>query len=608
MNHKDIVEGVITAMWKHIQYIKKGLSHETAGTDCQDSVQIHEDDRCIVAALADGLGSLKYSALASQTATAAACQWLSSTDQENLRLDTPDREAQFRAEFSGAVAAAVRNTASQKNLKLRSLDCTLAFVFLSKLHGFALAGIIGDSAICVISKSSSLVMTDSGGLANSTRAVQDRDAGAHMLLRRFDLDAEDILGFILTSDGLDNDIYIKGSPHVNQAAEDYFNALLEPNPVQVVDEIVSELVKYPDTPFDDDISVAVVSRAESKIQLESDPTWLCSCGCRNILQNTYCVECYQDFTKLYSSIRFREHGGKAAFFKKINQDPAAERKLVCPSSDSAPVSEPRAAAMESSPQDLQEAESTPPVPEKAASRPDPVPKKKQFPKSRLPEMNIRTVVALAAVAALAIGAIGGMLVGRLSARPKIDDLLKDVLAMRKELLEKDQQLEAALQQPVEENPTASLPSDFCVLEDGSYYWGPIVNAVPEGSGILLRDGTYYIGTFLEGLREGVFTVIPEGDSAQLETVTFSLGELQEEADQPVEPAAQILYTVLSDSQNVRNQPGTENSTVIGVVTKGHSFTATGNEQTIDETGWVEVLWKDGTAWVASSKLEKQPAE
>ena len=171
-------------MWKHIAYIRKGLSHEAENLDCQDSIQIHEDDTCLIAALADGLGSLKYSALASQTATATACQWLAAAGVENLLLQTPEAEESFRNAFSAAVSTAVREAAEKNSIKPKLLDCTLAFVYISKVRDHVLVGMIGDSAVCVITEENSYAITDSGSFAGGTRAVLDRDAGTHMLLKK----------------------------------------------------------------------------------------------------------------------------------------------------------------------------------------------------------------------------------------------------------------------------------------------------------------------------------------------------------------------------------------------------------------------------------------
>lgn len=677
-------------MWKYVSYIKKGISHQAEGIDCQDSVTIHEDENCIVAALADGLGSLKYSALASRTATSTVCQWLSSVKQEELILDTKEQEDRFRVEFTAALQDTVLKVAQENSVKSKMLDCTLAFAFVSKVGNFALAGLIGDSAVCIIAEDDSFVISDSGSFSNGTRAVLDKDAGEHMLLRKFKIDRDKVVGFILTSDGLDNEIYIKGSTHVNQVAGDYFNTLLEQDPHQEIDLIISDLTSCEDTPFDDDISLAIISRAKEKIQMETDPSWLCTCGCRNVLQNTYCVNCNQDFTKLYCNVRFRDFGGKAAFFKKINGNTEEERKLI----GLPPVKDIEQGASLAVQTEVQSEDGTTEAVQ--ASVPAQM-KETEYgstrhnrKKEKVGNKNTTTILALIAVAVFAVGAIGGMIVGRLSARNKTDDLLNDLLTVRKDLVSKEQQIEELCEQMEQ-----VITDDFCVLDNGAYYWGQMVENVPNGCGILWLDGNYYVGNFVDGLREGVFTVIQNGDSQKIESVTYSQGELQidvlpqevqylvavervnvrdnpgtdntnvigqrfkgdivpgtgetcavgedewaeiywengetawillrnlqtqENTSEQTTPEETIpedttseqettlgaeLYVVLANNLNVRNQPGQEGTEVIGEVRKGDVLTATGMEQTIGQSVWIEIEWEDGTAWVSSKRLEKQ---
>lgn len=577
-------------MWKYVAYVKRGLSHEGENLDCQDSIQIHEDDRCIVAALADGLGSLKYSALASQAATVAACQWLAAAGVEKLMLETPKQEQHFRAAFTEAVSAAVRKMADQNSVKHKSLDCTLAFVYISKVRDHALVGLIGDSAVCVITEDASFSFTDSGSFAGGTRAVQDPDAGEHMLLKKCTIRERKILGFILTSDGLDNEIYIKGSNHVNQGAGEYFNALLDPNPTAVIENAIADLTSYENTPFDDDISIAVISRAQKPVTLDVDPTWLCTCGYRNVLQNTYCVNCNQDFTRLYSNVRFREHGGKAAFFKKLNKNPDEERmRIGLPPVAADGENITRTAPALTSPT----ADATAELNSKAGS--DKAAKKSDRPEKRVNKAMFQKPVVAAAAAALAVGAIMGMVIGRFSSHGRIDTLLADVEALRNEVAEKDAQL-AEVQKPLH-NETPML-----LLPDGSIYWGEYEEQLPEGKGIMLADGVYYIGTFTDGLRNGEFLVVSDADMAAAETVEYVMDEIK--------VSDNITYRIISDT-SLYNMPGSDQTEIISTVSKGDKVNGTGTVTTVGETEWAEVYWDNGlTLWFALSNAEvaEQDAE
>lgn len=314
--------------WKHTSYIKKGLFHDTTGIECQDSVIVREDEYCIVAALADGLGSLENSAVASSAATDAVWTLFSALGKDKIILESEKRAQALAKSLVEGIVKKVKNEAESMGLSTASMDCTLVFVYISKLYDYAITGRLGDSAICVITEDNAIALSDSGKSANGTCAIFDKDAALHMELSFWDIPASRICGFILTSDGLDNEVYRKGSPYVNKAAETYFNAVLAADPQRVIEERIAELTAEQDTAFDDDISIAVVNQATKKVIFPGDPTWLCTCGARNRLQDTYCQECGQDFIKLYSHVRFREYGGKAAFFARLNATPYEEERLI----------------------------------------------------------------------------------------------------------------------------------------------------------------------------------------------------------------------------------------------------------------------------------------
>lgn len=320
-------EGDFTVtVWKQLKYLQKGVSHVQNGTNCQDSVLIFENEDCIVASLADGLGSLKYSEVAAQTATETVCKCFSELNNPLGQFDTKEELAKH---ILNVVVMNIQNKAIEINLPLNEMDCTLMFVCVLKKTNSAIIGRLGDSAVCVIAEPKSIAVNDGNKSANGTNAILDKDAIDHFDIQILDLDKNNIHGFILSSDGLENELYMKGSDHVNKTAELYFNAwFTSDDPVAVIRERISKLTEIEGTPFDDDISIAILSRSDKKIILPEDPMWLCTCGFRNHLQTTYCQQCHKDFSVLYQNIRFRDYGGKAAFFAKINKKPEEEKRII----------------------------------------------------------------------------------------------------------------------------------------------------------------------------------------------------------------------------------------------------------------------------------------
>ena len=314
------------AGWKKLKYLQKGVSHVQNGTNCQDSVLIFENEDCIVAALADGLGSLKHSEVAAQTATETVCKCFSKLNSPLEQFETKEDLAKH---ILDAAVMSIQKKAIEMDVPLNEMDCTLMFVCVLKSTNYAIIGRLGDSAVCVIADPKSIAINDGNKSANGTNAILDKDAVEHFEIQILDLDKNNVYGFVLSSDGLENELYMKGSDHVNKTAELYFNAwFTADDPVTVIADRISKLTEIAGTPFDDDISVAVLSRADEAIILPADPKWLCTCGFRNHLQTTYCQQCHKDFSVLYQNIRFRDYGGKAAFFTEINKHPEEELRII----------------------------------------------------------------------------------------------------------------------------------------------------------------------------------------------------------------------------------------------------------------------------------------
>lgn len=315
-------------MWKYVWYCQKGISHEAAGLECQDRVRVTEQDDYIVAALADGLGSLKYSEMAAEAATDTICEWFDSFHGHTAEILAGKGKQALAEKLICEIQMKIGEQAAVNGLRMEDMDCTLAFVYISKRDHYVIIGLLGDSAVCIIKRNAYFVLNGGNQTANGTDAVLDRDAYQNMKIMCMDLNAEKICGFILTSDGLENEIYTKNSAYINKAAEEYFNVLVSAEDPQA--ELEAKIQKLTtETPeFDDDISIAVISRAEEKLVFPADPTWLCSCGKRNRLQDTYCAKCSKDFVKLYRNVSFKEHGGKYAYFRKINKRPSKEYEIL----------------------------------------------------------------------------------------------------------------------------------------------------------------------------------------------------------------------------------------------------------------------------------------
>lgn len=536
--------------WKYDYYSKTGLYHIKENLICQDKIKVFENDECIVAALSDGLGSLSKSDLAAETAVNTICDCFKDKASENFADYVNDSKHEALRMIADAIIKctndSINNNLENARIDRRNADCTLAFVFISKRFENALIGCIGDSAVCIIKKSDTVVYSQHNLSANGTATLGMTEASDFLKLSFLDLKDNDILGFILTSDGLENEIYMKGSNHVLKSAEEYFNSLQSDNFKPFIEDKVNNLTQTEDTYFDDDISIVVISRSENPITLEDDPTWLCTCGARNSMIETYCHKCDRDFTILYENAPdFKKYGGKTEFFKLINKNPNEERKLIGLKSE--PDCEYKKAdseynfnnshcvdchveSYESDYDDLpyktshygeessngydenQQPQRNEAKYSQQISRPPKNTKKngkKKVPKNTKSQRARVRHIFLAATGAVIL--ITGIVIGSFFTVLSMSESIKTLSDEVDSLNQKYTELQTTLT-TLSNLPTEKSLSGSNKLQDGSIYWGEMSNGEPNGNGLLLKDGRYYIGKFLNGSMTGEITVISEDGS------------------------------------------------------------------------------------------------
>lgn len=582
-------------MWKYASYIQKGQSHIEENTVCQDAVSVREDDNGIIAALADGLGSLQYSEIAAGTAVEQLCNFFQSRKKAPVAIPEPSELRAFQAELIEELRSSVARAAHSCGYSLSHMDCTVSFVYISKKNGYAITGHLGDGAVCVIKNGNSISMSDSSSSANGTNALLDKDAAENLKVEVWDLKDKSICGFILTSDGLEGEIYLKGSPYPSKAAEAYFNAVSTgEEPEKFFEKRVGELADsgY----FQDDISFAVLTRTASDVTLEEDPTWLCRCGARNRLHDTYCSKCGSDFSYLYQNVSFKEYGGKAKFFRNINRDPEKERQLVL----GVPEKTENFGAEEQGVQHLSALE-------KIENHGDEGP--------RAPKRCNRWIYALIGLVCLLIGTAAGYAVNEHIHKKTIEgtcqqiDVLKDSLQESCHLIEQNQLRIKELE--------AYAPQS---LADGGCFWGKLVKGQPQGIGILKKDGKYIAGAFEDGYPVGEYYVFdvknPEKIARYMNTdreeSAEELHETQEsivsgETSEPKREGPQVRKICAESVNAVKDL---KSFAVVEVLKKGDSIVLI---DTVSEYStkieWFKIMTEKGQiAWIPASALTEKKAD
>ena len=301
--------------WKFTTYTQRGINHSV----CQDRVKIYEDKHRLIACLCDGLGSLNNSHIAAEVTVNTVIE----TFRELSAAKSGDK--QIKSTLVDKIQSRLQETADEKGISPASMDCTLLFACLFKQQDIAVIGNLGDSALCMIGKSDARLYCENSIHSDGTRAVQDEDAEQHLNMKTVKL-RDSVQGFLLTSDGLENEIYFKGLDYVSKGAELYFNAVLAEDPKSVIADRVKSLTADPDTIFYDDISVAVLSRAEAPVCLPEEPTWPCVCGNNNPLYESFCTKCGRDFLDVYRNVDLK--GDKTHFFRRLQRDPEKREQLL----------------------------------------------------------------------------------------------------------------------------------------------------------------------------------------------------------------------------------------------------------------------------------------
>ena len=326
----------------HVQPPRQGSSHAKSGVPCQDAAWTEKTEFAVTAALCDGLGSLEYSQIAARAAACAAARLVSSRISEILAergclfLREQELEALRRDVLAGA-REAVAEEAERFGLSASEMDCTLLLACLTLDGQWVLFGQLGDGAVCAIQKNRGVLLrareNPNRATSNETATVCSPDAEKWFDLQLFPFKTagRPLDGFLLTTDGLQNEIYSRAG-NVLRRAEWYANAVSALGTDKCTEAIAARwdtLASDERFGFTDDMSLIAVVRRGVVFELPEDVNWLCACGRRNRLESSRCESCGKDFLRVYKGLNFKAMPvSKRAFFARLNEDPAEELRVL----------------------------------------------------------------------------------------------------------------------------------------------------------------------------------------------------------------------------------------------------------------------------------------
>lgn len=326
----------------HVQPPRQGSSHAKSGVPCQDAAWTEKTEFAVTAALCDGLGSLEYSQIAARAAACAAARLVSSRISEILAergclfLREQELEALRRDVLAGA-REAVAEEAARSGLSASEMDCTLLLACLTLDGKRVLFGQLGDGAVCAIQKNRGVLLrareNPNRATSNETATVCSPDAEKWFGLQLFQFETagRTLDGFLLTTDGLQNEIYSRAG-NVLRRAEWYANAVSALGTDKCTEAIAARwdtLASDERFGFTDDMSLIAVVRRGVVFELPEDVNWLCACGRRNRLESSRCESCGKDFLRVYKGLNFKAMPvSKRAFFARLNGDPSEELRVL----------------------------------------------------------------------------------------------------------------------------------------------------------------------------------------------------------------------------------------------------------------------------------------
>ena len=299
---------------------RQGTSHKKQGNlQCQDKAAVKENEDVIVAVLSDGLGQLEHSGLAAEAITESISNYLANYNYCDLN------EESFKEVVLSECKRVIYSCSDSNNISVTKMDCTLLFIVLFKDVSNYILGQLGDGAICCVKPNEGLkevAFDDRFKLSsNLTKTILSSDARDFFNLRKYPI--EDLVGFFLTTDGLENEIYSKAG-NVKKKIEWYFNTISNNNKTMsdsLIQNRWDELASDEKYGFTDDMSLIAIVQKNLEIKLPDEANWLCACGYRNRMESSRCERCNKDFLKVYKGVNFKKDGGsKLAFFTQINED------------------------------------------------------------------------------------------------------------------------------------------------------------------------------------------------------------------------------------------------------------------------------------------------
>ncbi len=313
--------------WKTCQCLITGSKHEYSNEPNQDNVAMLSTNDYVIAVLCDGVSNCPNSHEASEIAVNTAMETLEKLAKEH-KLIKRLLDPATTTEIQGELKKTIINTIN-KNLENQTEgDATLVFAVVLKSFGYAWVGTLGDSAVCVVEKDKSYVLTQTNVYSNGATETIRNENSAN-LLNTYLLELNKISAIFLTSDGLQGAAYLEDKNnkcYLMKSAEKMVNTVFADNCEKKLKTLLCRM-RDNSKISDDDISLAII--ASEPITLPEEPTWLCSCKNRNHFMDNRCSNCGKAVFDLYDSAPIEQFDDSLKkLFTYYNSNPEIEYAMV----------------------------------------------------------------------------------------------------------------------------------------------------------------------------------------------------------------------------------------------------------------------------------------
>lgn len=315
---------MIIEFYKHFEWKMLGRDHVETKTPCQDSVNYSSQAGIQVLAVADGAGSKSHSQHGSKIAVEQISLLLTQhfktilhrMEENGKKKSQFDNDQVFLKDwFQSTIITEMDKFAIANQISIQDMACTLLFVAFNQ--DYYLAGHIGDGLITSIHGVSgqeyTKLVSEPDGEANETFFITM--AKAHTRLRLKIGKMDDIKGFFISTDGIQDRIYQKkfgiSTNNLNTLIQAYFGKTNKD-----YKEFVDQLITNKWIDLTDDLSLAIITKETQVIQ-DNNQTYLL-----DVLSN---IKSKEQITKLSPYAYFLNGSGKYESLDYISTEALIER-------------------------------------------------------------------------------------------------------------------------------------------------------------------------------------------------------------------------------------------------------------------------------------------